>query len=55
MFNFLGRDFFNALSEKNADEFTVQLFRYLGGFVIGIPFFVFRSYFQVNCNYNVAR
>ncbi|MEW5304061.1 MAG: hypothetical protein WDW36_006696 [Sanguina aurantia] len=46
MFNFLGRDFFNALSEKNADEFTVQLFRYLGGFVIGIPFFVFRSYFQ---------
>lgn len=27
MFNFLGRDFFNALSEKNEAEFSVQLIR----------------------------
>jgi hypothetical protein len=25
VFNFLGRDFFNALSEKNEDLFTMQL------------------------------
>ncbi len=47
LFNFLGRDFFNALSEKDADAFTLQLFKYLGGFVLGIPVFVFRSYYQV--------
>eukprot|EP01024_Parvocaulis_polyphysoides_P035296 TRINITY_DN31256_c0_g4_i1.p2 TRINITY_DN31256_c0_g4~~TRINITY_DN31256_c0_g4_i1.p2 ORF type:complete len:176 (-),score=18.91 TRINITY_DN31256_c0_g4_i1:63-590(-) len=46
LFNFLGRDFFNALSEKNADLFTMQLFKYLGGFVIGIPVFVFRDFYQ---------
>ena len=45
-FNFLGRDFFNALSEKNADEFQVQLIKYLAGFVVGIPVFVFRGYYQ---------
>eukprot|EP01025_Chloroclados_australasicus_P039567 TRINITY_DN4101_c0_g2_i1.p1 TRINITY_DN4101_c0_g2~~TRINITY_DN4101_c0_g2_i1.p1 ORF type:complete len:672 (-),score=43.21 TRINITY_DN4101_c0_g2_i1:271-2286(-) len=46
LFNFLGRDFFNALSEKNAELFTTQLFKYLGGFVIGIPVFVFRDFYQ---------
>jgi ABC-type uncharacterized transport system fused permease/ATPase subunit len=48
LFNFLGRDFFNALSEKNADAFTHQIFLYLGAFVVGIPVFVFKSYFQVS-------
>lgn len=45
-FNFLGRDFFNALAEKNADEFQIQLIKYLCGFAVGIPVFVFRSYYQ---------
>ena len=48
VFNFLGRDFFNALSEKNAELFTLQLFKYLGGFALGIPVFVYRSYCQVS-------
>ena len=26
VFNYLGRDFFNALSEKDAEAFTTQLF-----------------------------
>ena len=47
VFNFLGRDFFNALSEKDAEGFSVQIVRYLAGFVVGIPVFVFKSYYQV--------
>ena len=47
IFNFLGRDFFNALSEKNADLFMLQLGKYLVGFALGIPVFVYRSYCQV--------
>lgn len=47
MFNFLGRDFFNALSEKDADRFTMQLMKYLAGFCVGIPVFVFKGYYQV--------
>lgn len=46
-FNFLGRDFFNALSAKDATGFYTQLTRYLGGFAVGIPVFVFRDYFTV--------
>eukprot|EP00877_Chromochloris_zofingiensis_P002340 jgi/Chrzof1/12106/Cz06g21170.t1 len=46
MFNFLGRDFFNALSEKDADRFTMQLMKYLAGFCVGIPVFVFKGYYQ---------
>jgi len=46
-FNFLGRDFFNALSAKNVDVFYTQLLRYLGGFAVGIPVFVFRDYYTV--------
>uniref|UniRef100_A0A7S0RAI6 ABC transporter domain-containing protein n=1 Tax=Chlamydomonas leiostraca TaxID=1034604 RepID=A0A7S0RAI6_9CHLO len=46
MFNFLGRDFFNALSEKNEAEFYSQLVKYLGAFAVGIPVFVFKSYYQ---------
>lgn len=46
-FNFLGRDFFNALSEKDVELFHLQLLKYMGGFVVGIPVFVFKGYFQV--------
>ena len=47
-FSILGRDFVNALAAKNVELFTKQLVRYLGGFIIGIPIFVFKSYFQVS-------
>ncbi|KAL2330942.1 hypothetical protein Fmac_018523 [Flemingia macrophylla] len=43
-FNFLGRDFFNALANKDQEQFTKQLLYYLGGFAGGIPFFVLRDY-----------
>jgi len=43
----LGRDFFNALSEKDADRFTQMLFKWLGAVVLGVPVYVFREYFQV--------
>ncbi|KFK35525.1 hypothetical protein AALP_AA4G002100 [Arabis alpina] len=43
-FNFLGRDFYNALSNKDQEQFTKQLFYYLCGFAGGIPFFVLRDY-----------
>lgn len=46
-FNFLGRDFFNALAEKDVQLFQVQLVKYLMGFVVGIPVFVFADYYQV--------
>ena len=47
LFNFLGRDFFNALEEKNAEAFTIQLFKYFGAFIVGIPIIVLSDYFQV--------
>ncbi|KAJ4918031.1 hypothetical protein Rs2_03581 [Raphanus sativus] len=43
-FNFLGRDFYNALSNKDQEQFTKQLFYYLCAFAGGIPFFVLRDY-----------
>ncbi|KAI6691697.1 hypothetical protein NL676_028525 [Syzygium grande] len=43
-FSFLGRDFYNALANKDAEQFTKQLLYYLGGFAFGIPFFVLRDY-----------
>ncbi|CAN8303276.1 unnamed protein product [Cochlearia groenlandica] len=43
-FNFLGRDFFNALANKDQDQFSKQLFYYLCAFAGGIPFFVLRDY-----------
>jgi ABC-type uncharacterized transport system fused permease/ATPase subunit len=46
-FNFLGRDFFNALAEKDVQLYQVQLVKYLTGFVVGIPVFVFADYYQV--------
>ncbi|XP_017980043.1 PREDICTED: ABC transporter D family member 2, chloroplastic [Theobroma cacao] len=43
-FNFLGRDFYNALANKDEEQFTKQLVYYLCGFAGGIPFFVLRDY-----------
>lgn len=36
-FNFLGRDFYNALADKDQEKFTQQLLYYLGAFAGGIP------------------
>ncbi|TYH86194.1 hypothetical protein ES332_D01G025500v1 [Gossypium tomentosum] len=36
-FNFLGRDFFNALANKDEEQFSKQLLYYLCGFAGGIP------------------
>ncbi len=47
VFNFLGRDFFTALSEKDEAAFKIQLVKYLAGFALGIPVFVIKSYYQV--------
>ncbi|KAL1815049.1 hypothetical protein ACET3Z_017623 [Daucus carota] len=43
-FNFLGRDFYNALSNKDQEQFTKQLLYYLASFAGGIPVFVLRDY-----------
>uniref|UniRef100_A0A1D1Z8Q0 ABC transporter D family member 2, chloroplastic n=2 Tax=Anthurium amnicola TaxID=1678845 RepID=A0A1D1Z8Q0_9ARAE len=43
-FSFLGRDFYNALANKDQEQFTKQLLYYLVGFAVGIPFFVLRDY-----------
>jgi hypothetical protein len=45
-FNFLGRDFDNALASKNREQFTKQLVYYLGAFAGGIPVFVLRNYLK---------
>ena len=47
MFNFLGRDFFTALSNKDVDKFTEMLVKWLCALCAGIPVFVFRDYYQV--------
>ncbi|KAE9621521.1 hypothetical protein Lal_00032692 [Lupinus albus] len=44
VFNFLARDFYNALSNKDQEQFTRQLLYYVGAFAVGIPFFVLRDY-----------
>jgi ABC-type uncharacterized transport system fused permease/ATPase subunit len=46
LFNFLGRDFFNALAEKDAARFTAMLFKWAGALAVGVPVFVFRDYYQ---------
>ncbi|KAI3466282.1 hypothetical protein Pfo_022945 [Paulownia fortunei] len=43
-FNFLGRDFYNALANKDQEQFTKQLLYYLASFAGGIPVFVVRDY-----------
>jgi hypothetical protein len=46
-YSFLTRGFYTALSAKDASRFYWQLARYIGGFTIGIPVFVFCDYFTV--------
>jgi ABC-type uncharacterized transport system fused permease/ATPase subunit len=46
LFNFLGRDFFNALSAKDQDKFQEMLVKWLVALVAGIPVFVMRDYYQ---------
>ncbi|KNA06457.1 hypothetical protein SOVF_180880 [Spinacia oleracea] len=43
-FSYLGRDFYNALANKDQDQFTKQLLYYLGAFAGGIPVFVLRDF-----------
>jgi ABC-type uncharacterized transport system fused permease/ATPase subunit len=45
-FNFLGRDFFNALSAKDQAKFTEMLFKWLAALCAGIPVFVLRDFYQ---------
>nr|GEX05118.1 ABC transporter D family member 2, chloroplastic [Tanacetum cinerariifolium] len=46
-FNFLGRDFYDALANKDQAQFTRQLMYYLDAFAGGILVFVFRDYAAV--------
>jgi ABC-type uncharacterized transport system fused permease/ATPase subunit len=46
-FNFVGRNFFNALAEKDVDLFKLMIIKYLFSFVAGIPVFVLADYYQV--------
>lgn len=43
-FNFLGRDFYNALASKDEEVFFRQLTYYLAAFLGGIPVFVLRDF-----------
>ena len=43
-FNFLGRDFFNALSEKDAPRFYGMIVKWVGALTLGIPVYVLRDY-----------
>ncbi|KAG0606312.1 hypothetical protein M758_9G131200 [Ceratodon purpureus] len=45
-FNFLGRDFYNALASKDQEQFYNQLVKYFAAFIGGIPVFVLRDYFR---------
>lgn len=42
LFNFLGRDFFNALSAKDQEKFAEMLVKWLAALFLGIPVFVLR-------------
>lgn len=42
LFNFLGRDFFNALSAKDQAKFSEMLVKWLAALTLGIPVFVLR-------------
>jgi ABC-type uncharacterized transport system fused permease/ATPase subunit len=48
VFSFLGRDFYNALSERDVQGFKLMIVKYLAGFVLGIPVFVYADYLQVS-------
>ena len=44
-FSFLGRDFYNALSEKDVERFYGMIAKWLGALSLGIPVFVLRDYY----------
>lgn len=46
MFNFLMRDFFTALSNKDQAKFAEMLVKWLCALCVGIPVYVFRDYYQ---------
>ncbi|KAI7843346.1 hypothetical protein COHA_003043 [Chlorella ohadii] len=46
LFNFLNRDFFNALSAKDQAEFAEILVKFLVAICAGIPVYVLRDYYQ---------
>lgn len=48
-FNFLGRDFYNALANKDQAQFTTQLTYYLAAFAGGIPVSTLLHYFRFLC------
>jgi ABC-type uncharacterized transport system fused permease/ATPase subunit len=48
VFSFLGRDFYNALSERDVEGFKLMIVKYLAGFALGIPVFVYADYLQVS-------
>ena len=45
-FNFLGRDFYNSIAEKNPEDFDRLLKTYIAAIAGAIPVFVFRDYYQ---------
>ena len=45
-FNFLGRDFYNSIAEKNPKDFDRLLKTYIAAIAGAIPVFVFRDYYQ---------
>lgn len=46
-FNFAGRDFYNALADRDIDELKITLFRFFIGTAAGTPIFVFSRYGKV--------
>lgn len=48
VFSYLGRDFYNALSERDVEGFNLMIIKYLAGIVLGIPAFVYSDYLQVS-------
>ncbi|CAI5490227.1 unnamed protein product [Closterium sp. Naga37s-1] len=46
LFNFLYRDFYNAIASKDEEAFLRQLLWFLGATVGGVPVFVFRDYLR---------
>jgi vitamin B12/bleomycin/antimicrobial peptide transport system ATP-binding/permease protein len=44
LFSYLGKDFWNALSAKNVDEFYTVLYKYIGALAVGAPLVTMYSY-----------
>lgn len=45
-FSYIGRDFWNALSEKNVENFQQELVLFFTAMAIGVPIFVLYGYFR---------